>query len=57
MNEFKVVMGFALPEGTTEDQFWNRFYGSTKHSELEWWIKEFEDTGARYYDGSEPDCE
>jgi hypothetical protein len=45
MNEFKVTMGFALPEGFTEDQFYRLLQGSTKHSELSWWIIDFEDTG------------
>ena len=56
VNYYTVKMGFELPEGTTEDQFWRKFYGSTKHSGLGWCIEgEFEDHGP--VEAEENDCE
>lgn len=52
MSDYKVTMGFELPEGFTEEEFYYRLYGSTKHSELSWWIINFEEL-----ETEEDDCE
>lgn len=45
-------MLFELPDGFTEKQFWHRFRGATKHSELSWYVESYEELEAE-----ENDCE
>lgn len=52
MSEYRVTMLFEFDGDLTEDQFWHRLYGSTKHSNLSWAIENFEEVGTE-----ENDCE